>query len=375
MLVCTYPSDLGVTSQVAVRELLVAYSAGNFGIVEAARPRLRTVSNIARFRDELDGIAAKWPPVVVAIFSLEVAKMTIDQAIEQRPSTARDRSSVDHRLLGAHIEGIIEVGCSQFKRTGVSGALRRDWNLAALTLALGPASMLRGALEYPVVIFAPAAFSFHEHVRHARESFSTDPFVLYKWGAIQEIMIHIALYSDGVVHFPSFEPTHSMRRRSDGQEWWPGGATRREIAEAFEVARLEPELRFDALLRLGRVRSWLGENQEALQLWAAVARDDVNPERIYLAHLFKGRALLDSKRFAEAAAEFAAALQLRPNTQSAAVPLAALNYLAGKRAEAANIVGQVLQRPTQDSDPWLGYLAPGYRDWPIRLQRLRAAIQ
>jgi hypothetical protein len=282
---------------------------------------------------------------------------------------------VDHRLLGAYIANLIEVGCSQFKRTGVSGTFVRDWNLAALALALGPASMLRGAIEYPVVIFARNAPPFlHEHARHARVTFPKDPFVLYEWGAVQEIMVHVALHSEGAVHFPSFKPRHTMRR-SDGQEWWPGGATRREIAEAFEVAREAPALKFDALLRLGTVRSWLGENQEALQLWAEVAREDVNQDRVYLAHLFAGRALADSSRFAEAAAAFSAALHVRPNTQSAAVPLAALNYLGGNRAEAATIVGQLLESATDGSDPWLSYLAPGYRDWPIRLQRLRAAIQ
>ncbi|HEX7778569.1 MAG TPA: hypothetical protein VF424_04990, partial [Vicinamibacterales bacterium] len=337
--------------------------------------RLRTVDDIARFRDEFDRVAPKWPPAVVAVFALDVAKTTIDEAIEQRPSIARDRVSVDHRFLGAYVVSIIEVGCAQFKRTGVSGAFVRDWNLAALRLALESASMLRGALEYPVVIFARnAPVILHEHARHARETFPRDPFVLYEWAAVQEVMIHVALHSEGAVHFPSFKPTHTMTR-SDGQEWWPGGATRREIAEALDVARQEPALKFDALLRLGRVRTWLGENQQALQLWAEIVRDDVNQNRIYLAHLFTGRALADSNRFAEAAAAFSAALQLRPNTQSAGVPLAALNYLAGKRVEAAGIVGQLLQPPTQSSDPWLWYLAPGYSDWPIRLERLRAAIR
>jgi hypothetical protein len=359
-----------------IENLLSAYSAGRFDIVDSARPRLRTAKDVAKFREELDRAAARWPPAVVAVFALEVAHAAIEEAIQQRPSVARDRIPVDGRYLGAHVAGIVEVGCSQFRRASVSAAFMRDWNVAALTLALGPGSLVRGGLEYPIVIFAPSASPIlHHHARHAREAFPNDPFVLYEWGAVHEIMAHTSRHSEGAVHYPVFTQPNA-RKRSPGDKSWPGGVALTEIAAAFEKARGESTLQLAAALRLGQVSVWLGNNQRALELWADVARQDKNSDLVYLAHLFRGRVLADSKSLSEAGNEFAAALRIRPDTQSAVIPLAALTYLAGQRAQAALMVDDLLLAPDPSrGDPWLWYLAPGYRDWPVRTERLRRAIQ
>jgi predicted Zn-dependent protease len=121
---------------------------------------------------------------------------------------------------------------------------------------------------------------------------------------------------------------------------------------------------------------WQGDTETALRLWGEVRRETEDPSLRYLAHVFAGRTLIDYGRPADAMTEFRAALRLRPHTQSAAVPLASLLYLTDQRQEAAAIIDGLLRAPAvTDGDPWAVYLAPGSRDWPAFLRRLRSGLR
>jgi predicted Zn-dependent protease len=99
--------------------------------------------------------------------------------------------------------------------------------------------------------------------------------------------------------------------------------------------------------------------------------DDRNLE--YLALLFRGRTLTALKRWTEATDEFRKAVEIRPGAQSARLATAAFHYLANRPGDAARQVDPVLSSQPDVEDPWPSYLAPGHRDWPMRLQAKRFA--
>jgi hypothetical protein len=265
------------------------------------------------------------------------------------------------------VRGLLELGCEQFKRVGASAAFIRDWDLAALTFLLGPASVLWGGVEFPLT-WNIGAVSEALHPDHARQRFPNDRYVAFWWAVSREHHGHAFLYSRGVSwsrDAPWSTMLHDFHFDLD------------EIADGFTAAAGESSLMFDARLRLGRVRSWQGRSQEALEVWRNVGRQTEDPTQRYLAHVFAGRTLMDSSRTTEAIAEFRSALRLRPDTQSAAVPLASLLYLDDERREAGEIISTLLEgaADTKSGDPWAEYLAPGYRSWPTYLRKVREGLK
>jgi hypothetical protein len=342
-----------------VPELLAAYLRSDFGALETARPHLRRSADLRRFSEKLRQEANRAPPLVVAAFALEVAAIATEEARLTRPSS--DRMNISRLIL----RELLEIGCDQFKRVSASAAFVRDWDLAALSYLNGPALILWGGVEFPES-WNISGVAQSLHPSHARQRFPLDPKVGYWWAVSREHKIHAFLYSRGVAWSRDMPSVTALK-----------GFDLDGIAAAYNDADGEGPLPFDARLRLGRVRSWQGKPQEALKLWRHVGTETEDPVQRYLAHVFAGRTLMDLSRAADAIVEFRSALRLRPGTQSAAVPLASLLYLTDQRQEAGEIVAALLDGSAGggSGDPWADYLAPGYRDWPTYLGKVREGLK
>ena len=115
----------------------------------------------------------------------------------------------------------------------------------------------------------------------------------------------------------------------------------------------------EAALRLGRVRTLLGETAKAERVLSDVMnRPGISPAHAYLARLLLGRAREHAGDAAGAEALFRAATQLMPAAQSALVALAQTRYASGASQDAAAAIESVMAATTDRDvrDPWNDYL-------------------
>jgi tetratricopeptide (TPR) repeat protein len=354
--------------EISVKELIGRYAAGDWSVLEAARPRLRNVQDLTRFRNDLRREARSSPPLVLAALALEAAAAA---AFEARNT----RQSEDRTVLSYLVLSILEIGCARLSGVNASGAFVLDWNLASLALLQGPVTLLWGGIESPAV-FNASSVAEHGHPLHVRERFPRDPQIALRWGISQELYVHTWLLSFGVSWSRDTPEEVLLGRRRDPHMRFHRDTELRTAAVAFEEAAQQPSQKLEAMLRLGRVRSLLGEWTAALALLRSVAAQSEDSDRRYLAHLFIGRTLIERGDLANAIREFQSALSVKPGTQSAVAPLASLLYLDDQRSEVADLIDRLLEVPLIDHrDPWADYLAPGYRDWPRFINSVREGLR
>lgn len=119
---------------------------------------------------------------------------------------------------------------------------------------------------------------------------------------------------------------------------------------------LDPDLH-EARVRLGRVLWRLGRSEQARAALAGAVERVQEPSTLYLAHLFLGRVLEDSKDLPGAVEHYRAALAVDPGAQAAAVGLSQALLLQGEEAESRQVMGQALQYAprAQPRDPYMSY--------------------
>lgn len=143
-----------------------------------------------------------------------------------------------------------------------------------------------------------------------------------------------------------------------------------DTAEALlRRATLAAPVRGTARLHLGAVLLALGRREEAASEWQAVLEDRPDPEDANLAHLFLGRAAEQGQDWSAAAAHYRAVLQSVPGSQSASLGLThALDRLqdraAAREVLVAALAGEAGAPRAGDGDPWVQYLYA-----PTRRQR------
>jgi len=130
----------------------------------------------------------------------------------------------------------------------------------------------------------------------------------------------------------------------------------------------------EAALRMGALYLRRGDEPSAIERFDLVERVTRNPDLIYLARLYRGQALLRSKKQGDAMAAFRAALVVRPASQSASVALAALLAKADRHAEAQVLMKAVLDAGPNHTDPNIEYMHGDDRFWPYLLTTLRREI-
>jgi tetratricopeptide (TPR) repeat protein len=119
---------------------------------------------------------------------------------------------------------------------------------------------------------------------------------------------------------------------------------------------MDPELH-EARVRLGRVLWTLGKPAEARAALETTIQRAQEPWVAYLAHLFLGRVLEDSKDLPGAAEHYRAALAIDPRAQAAALALSEALFLQGEEGESRQVMEEALRqapRP-QPRDPYLSY--------------------
>ena len=143
------------------------------------------------------------------------------------------------------------------------------------------------------------------------------------------------------------------------------------LAALAEDAVVGPEAR----VRLGYLH-WTGGQDDLarIQLRAAAGAASADTDVRYLARFLLG-AVAQSRGDADTArVEFDAALAARPDSQSAALALAALQFQQGDIDRADEVVRASLKRPSSD-DPWRQFLYGGYRTLPGLIAQLRQQVR
>lgn len=147
----------------------------------------------------------------------------------------------------------------------------------------------------------------------------------------------------------------------------------REAERALaEAVRADPDL-FEARIRLGRVRWYLGQDESARQALEDALRRGGPPPLPYLGQLFLGQALERAGRASEAARAYQEALALEPQSQAAAVALSHLRLSSGDAAGARRALDEALAQAGRraESDPYWIYPASNAAGAEDALEALR----
>jgi len=147
------------------------------------------------------------------------------------------------------------------------------------------------------------------------------------------------------------------------------------VIRAYEQAMRAPETRAEAATRLAYLRCASGRVDLAIDLATQGATLTTEPDIRSLAHLIHGWALTRGDRPAEALAEFRAAHESLPASQSAALWLARSLFLNGERAEAEALVDETMRTGLGELDPFRLYPRGDFRLWPMLIAQLRRAIR
>lgn len=140
---------------------------------------------------------------------------------------------------------------------------------------------------------------------------------------------------------------------ADGKQ--PSGRELRDAETRFKIAMALPPVAAEAALRWARVNALLGRHEEAIALTSAAASSTDSRLR-YLAHLFRGWSLAALGKFDEADAEYASALAIVPNAQTATLGRAAAAFRQRDPARADQLVSSLIARPSAADDPWWSYV-------------------
>ena len=254
-----------------------------------------------------------------------------------------------------HAQLLLEWACGFLRGTRVPTELERRWMHAASALIEGTAS--GAALEL--------------HVTHALTRFPDDPALVMARAVAAELRAGPDQRTASGTRAPG-EPAEIPLGADSAYATAPLTLTVFRLQQAAKV----PEIRREALLRLGYTALRQGQAQAALDHLAAVgpAGAGADPFIDYLVFLFRGRALDRLKRWEDAAVAYRQAVDLQP-AQSAELALAAALFRAGHRAEAAAVADRSLTRREAAPDPWLFYGQADFRHWSTLIDRLRSAIQ
>jgi tetratricopeptide (TPR) repeat protein len=114
----------------------------------------------------------------------------------------------------------------------------------------------------------------------------------------------------------------------------------------------------EARLRLGRVLWRLGKSDEARACFDKVLAKAGEARIQYLAHLFLGRVLEDSREWTAAEEHYRIALSLQPVSHVAAVALSHVRFLQGDLESARETLDKGLEaaKARTEFDPWVPYL-------------------
>ena len=146
------------------------------------------------------------------------------------------------------------------------------------------------------------------------------------------------------------------------------------VPAAYTRLAAAPSIQAELLVRLGSTYLRLARPDLALPELEKAAAGTQEPFLVYLTHYFRARAfeMLDRKTEAEQA--YRRALDTMPRAQSAAISLAALLFVDGRREEAVVRTAESL-RGELPPDPWRMYQAGSARNWQGLIESLRKTLR
>ncbi len=277
------------------------------------RNRVRTVSGV--------GAAAK------AAFTLEALR-------EAYLSLPLPSVPVDHLRA---IEDLLEDACKTARSVPAPG-FTESWFAAAFALLQGPGAN---------------STSLSRHLSHAKGQVSAGVLALAA-ARESELRFWSALY----LLAPSGNQGATEDRRS-GDDLAEAQLRRRKrtattyAVQALEAAARHQDVKAEALLRIGVVKTLAGNGEGHLAYFDDVMNLTRDEWLRYLAHLLKGRALESAGQPDLAQREYEAALALRPTARSANLALAALQYAQG--VAPGVVLDRVLDPAPDFFDPWAQY--------------------
>lgn len=128
-----------------------------------------------------------------------------------------------------------------------------------------------------------------------------------------------------------------------------------------------PEVRHEALARLGRLQTTSGDLEGARETLTAAIDGARDPDVRYIGSLFLGVVGERLGRPAEARTHYERALAARRNAQSATIALATLLATTGDRTAADALLSPLVTSPAPAGDPWWSYWMGDFRLWfPLR---------
>ena len=146
-----------------------------------------------------------------------------------------------------------------------------------------------------------------------------------------------------------------------------------DALSVYGVLNSDPDVGGEAMMRLGAMQLRQGRIPDALKNLERALTLTRDPYVVFLARYFTAKAH-ERTQSNEAEAAYRGAVAAVPQAQSATVALAALLARDGRRAEAQQLVGNMLAADPQPLDPWRGFVHADDRFWPQLIARLRAEI-
>jgi hypothetical protein len=148
-----------------------------------------------------------------------------------------------------------------------------------------------------------------------------------------------------------------------------------EAAAMLEALAADPRVGPEAQLRLGYLHWTMNRDQEAAAALADAAARAHDADLRYLAQFLIGWTALQRGDLAAARPSLTAALDTRPNSQSAAVALAAIDLKEGEASRAYERARASLNDKAAADDPWRLFLYGHHPKLPARIAELRRRLQ
>jgi tetratricopeptide (TPR) repeat protein len=353
---------------------LVAWICGVAALAAQERPSLATVLNtyLEGRHDDALRQAAEWKELgpLRLRFVQDVPRWTQSDAagaeLRRRAAAAFLLELTYTRLETdwGRLHDLIELTCVDLRANAVSPSFELAWYRASIALA-GRARARPWLLgEFATLPHQPARRRAPteepdpnpRHLVHALERFADDPelklaqIAAWTWGRDQEPTRNATAPSAAV-----------LARRT---------APQREAMIAFGALADDPVVGPEAVLRIGQLHLSTGEAAAALIHFERAAAGAADDHVRYAALFSAGRALDRMTRPQEAMTRYAAALEVFPRAESAAVALATLQFVQGERGKAIARLNE-MDSTLAAADPGrlIGY--GSYMHWP----ELQAALR
>ena len=369
-------SPSGQTPGPTLASLLDLYAAGRFD---------EAVNAVAASRDAGLTLRARWRTegshwidadletkahrlVSAAAFVLETEHLRAERGEWTLPTAGACPGTERQSMQFAGSRCVLDWARLLFVERGPADDVEHTWWLALSALgggvrdwttmyrpALGPSTPARGWLLEALTRFPddPRLQLERAIALAARFTVTTDG-----GGFVPSGMVTITI--------PGLQQPGALRTRTDG----------RDLAiEALTALASDPAVGPEARLRLGYLYWVLGEADKGRPELTAASEATTDPDLKYLAQFLLGWTALTAGKSDEAREPLRAALAVRPDSQSAAVALAALELQRGEAALAHEIAETSLAKRAKDDDPWRLFLYGHHSRLPSLIAEMRKKVR